>query len=135
MLLDNWRIVEILDCTDINIFEDATVRNIVFHFNSSPKATKGAFPKILVSDIKNFPIPIKLGYKIDVKISTLVDQILTAKQEDPSADTTALENEIDVLVYRLYGLTYEEVKVVDEGFWMSESEYNRVGNESGERGA
>lgn len=34
-----------------------------------------------------------------------------------------------VLIYHLYGLMYEEVKVVDEGFWMSESEYNRVGNE------
>src|SRR5690554_3926426 len=97
-----------------------------FHFNSSPKATKGAFPKILVSDIKNFPIPRGIDESIDIKISTLVDQILTAKQEDPSADTTALEREIDVLVYRLYGLTYEEVKVVDEDFWMGESEYNRA---------
>src|SRR5690554_1712315 len=31
-LFEKWRIVEILDCTDIDIFEDATVRNIVFHF-------------------------------------------------------------------------------------------------------
>ena len=29
-----------------------------YHFNSSPKATKGAFPKILVNDIKNFPLPL-----------------------------------------------------------------------------
>jgi len=28
-----------------------------FHFNSSPKATKGDFPKILVKDIKDFPLP------------------------------------------------------------------------------
>lgn len=28
-----------------------------FHFNASPKATKGAFPKILVKDIKEFPLP------------------------------------------------------------------------------
>lgn len=28
-----------------------------FHFNFSPKATKGAFPKILVKDIREFPIP------------------------------------------------------------------------------
>lgn len=28
-----------------------------YHFNSSPKATKGEFPKILVDDIKNFPLP------------------------------------------------------------------------------
>lgn len=30
-----------------------------------------------------------------------------------------------VLIYHLYGLMYEEVKVVDEGFWMSEEEYER----------
>ncbi|GJL66040.1 MAG: hypothetical protein NPIRA05_10110 [Nitrospirales bacterium] len=27
-----------------------------YHFNFSPKATKGAFPKILISDVKKFPI-------------------------------------------------------------------------------
>ena len=31
-----------------------------FHFNYSPKAIKGAFPKILVQDIKQFPIKEKL---------------------------------------------------------------------------
>ncbi len=35
-----------------------------------------------------------------------------------------LDREIDVAVYRLYGLTYEEVKVVDADFWMSEEKYN-----------
>ena len=30
-----------------------------FHFNASPKATKGDFPKILVKDIKEFPLPKK----------------------------------------------------------------------------
>ncbi len=28
-----------------------------YHFNASPKATKGDFPKILVTDIRNFPLP------------------------------------------------------------------------------
>ncbi|MDR0205874.1 MAG: hypothetical protein LBI45_01235, partial [Bacteroidales bacterium] len=36
---------------------------------------------------------------------TLVSQILSAKQANPAADTSALEREIDVLVYELYGLT------------------------------
>lgn len=38
---------------------------------------------------------------------------MSAKQSDPSADTTAMENEIDFMVYKLYGLTYDEVLVVD----------------------
>lgn len=38
----------------------------------------------------------------------LVDRILEAKDSDLQADTSALEAEIDRLVYRLYGLTAEE---------------------------
>ena len=37
----------------------------------------------------------------------------TAKQADPSADTSALESEIDRLVYELYGLSEEEVRIVE----------------------
>lgn len=46
---------------------------------------------------------------------TLVDQILTAKRKDAEADTTALEQEIDALVYDLFGLTSAEIKVVEDG--------------------
>ena len=31
----------------------------------------------------------------------------------PSTDTTALEREIDMMVYELYGLSEEEIKVVE----------------------
>jgi hypothetical protein len=40
--------------------------------------------------------------------------ILAAKRADGAADTAALEREIDERVYRLYGLTAEEVKIVEE---------------------
>lgn len=83
-----------------------------YHFNHSPKATKGAFPKILVSDVKTFPLP-NIDEETRVVIDEKVSRILSAKQSDPSADTTAMENEIDFMVYKLYGLTYDEVLVVD----------------------
>jgi len=38
---------------------------------------------------------------------------IAAKKEYPQADTSWLEKEIDRLVYELYGLTEEEVKVVE----------------------
>jgi len=44
----------------------------------------------------------------------LVDQILTAKNAKPQADTTSLEANIDQLVYELYGLTEEEIAIVEE---------------------
>lgn len=83
-----------------------------YHFNHSPKATKGAFPKILVSDVKTFPLP-NIDEETRIVIDEKVSRILSAKQSDSSTDTTALENEIDFMVYKLYGLTYDEVLVVD----------------------
>jgi hypothetical protein len=44
----------------------------------------------------------------------LVDRILKAKRSDGAADTAALEREIDERVYRLYGLTAEEIRIVEE---------------------
>lgn len=41
----------------------------------------------------------------------LVDKILESKQK--GLDTAALENEIDIMVYKLYNLTYEEVEIID----------------------
>ena len=46
-------------------------------------------------------------------VIALVDKILAAKKQDPSADTSALEAQIDGLVYALYGLTAEEIAVVE----------------------
>jgi adenine-specific DNA-methyltransferase len=45
-------------------------------------------------------------------VERLVDRILLAKQRDAEADTSALEREIDELVYALYGLTSEEKALV-----------------------
>ena len=35
------------------------------------------------------------------------------KQKDPDADTSALEKQIDQMVYKLYNLTPEEVAIVE----------------------
>ena len=84
-----------------------------YHFNSSPKATKGAFPKILVYDVNNFPLPKNIDKKTQEAIKTLVDQILKDKSRDSSANTTDLENKIDQLVYQLYDLTEEEIRIIE----------------------
>lgn len=48
-----------------------------------------------------------------INLSELVTKILTAKKSDPNIDTTALEKEIDQSVYDLYGLTDEEIRIVE----------------------
>ncbi|WP_120903756.1 DUF7149 domain-containing protein [Helicobacter pylori] len=49
------------------------------------------------------------------KIIALVDKILQAKAKDPKANTQRLEKEIDALVYQLYHLTDEEIKIIEDG--------------------
>jgi hypothetical protein len=43
-----------------------------------------------------------------------VDKILAAKKQNPQTDTSEWENEIDELVYRLYDLTEDEIKIIEE---------------------
>jgi hypothetical protein len=60
-------------------------------------------------------LPIKVPNEIQEKeMEILVDNILQIKKQNPRADTTALEAQIDQLVYQLYDLTEEEIKIVEE---------------------
>ena len=43
----------------------------------------------------------------------LVETIISKKKQDKNSDTTVLEHEIDQLVYKLYGLTDEEIAIVE----------------------
>ncbi|GAB4346425.1 MAG: class I SAM-dependent DNA methyltransferase [Flammeovirgaceae bacterium] len=48
------------------------------------------------------------------QIEALVDKILSAKKSNPQAKTSEWEREIDRLVYQLYDLTAEEIKIIEE---------------------
>ena len=61
--------------------------------------------------IETIPIP-QISAAEQRPFIRLIDRILTAKRADPKADTAALEAEIDQLLYRLYGLTDEEIAIV-----------------------
>ncbi len=71
------------------------------------------------------PIP-KANRKQSKLITSLVDEILTAKKADPNADVSELEKKIDHLVYKLYGLTYDEVKIIEPEFALTEQEYTAI---------
>ncbi len=47
------------------------------------------------------------------QIETLVDEILSVKKQNPQADTSTWEREIDNLVYLLYELNDEEIKIIE----------------------
>ncbi len=67
--------------------------------------------------IERLPIP-KITTKnqeLAQKITDCAERILKAKEKDPKANTQELEQKIDALVYQLYNLTDEEVKIIENG--------------------
>jgi len=65
--------------------------------------------------VEQIPIPplTPQNQAIAKQIITFVDQILSTKKQNPEADTSKLEKEIDKLVYKLYNLTEEEIKIIE----------------------
>ncbi|WRB31561.1 class I SAM-dependent DNA methyltransferase [Helicobacter pylori] len=66
--------------------------------------------------IERLPIPqITENQELADKITDGAKQILVLKEKDPKANTQRLEKEIDALVYQLYNLTDEEIKIIENG--------------------
>ncbi|WP_396179273.1 Eco57I restriction-modification methylase domain-containing protein [Flavobacterium sp.] len=83
-----------------------------FLFKQIGVMTAGGAYTLKKATIEEFPIK-EISSENQQPFIEKVDQILTLKQANPSADTSALEREIDVMVYELYGLSEEEIKVVE----------------------
>ncbi|GAA6784658.1 class I SAM-dependent DNA methyltransferase [Helicobacter pylori] len=67
--------------------------------------------------IERLPIP-KItpeNQELADKITDSAKAILALKEKDPKANTQKLEKEIDALVYQLYNLTDEEIKIIEDG--------------------
>ncbi|WP_154648184.1 Eco57I restriction-modification methylase domain-containing protein [Prevotella amnii] len=75
-----------------------------YHFNHSPKATKGAFPKILIADLKNFPLP-EISEKAKTDLEEMVDEIAVEKKANNQKRVEELDEKIDNFVLKLYHIT------------------------------
>jgi hypothetical protein len=83
-----------------------------FYYHKTNSQGGDIFPQVRISSVEN--LPIKLADKtIQTTVEKLVDKILEKKQKSPDADTSAIEKQIDEMVYELYGLTPEEIKIVE----------------------
>jgi hypothetical protein len=60
-----------------------------------------------------FPLPASVDQGFENEISNLVKTVMDKKKTNEKADTTDLETQIDQLVYQLYELTDEEIKIVE----------------------
>lgn len=75
---------------------------------------RGGFYRIKPAYIEKFCIP-KINSKNEKladELINLVDEILKAKEQDKNANTQELENKINSLVYKLYNLTDDEIKII-----------------------
>ena len=73
---------------------------------------QGSYSSIYPEDLRQIPIASNADLEEGIEIK--VNQILLTKKENPAADTSFFEAEIDRLVYELYGLTEEEIEIVEK---------------------
>ncbi len=73
--------------------------------------------ELKTNNLEKIPIPqiTPQNQKLAHKITDCAKAILEAKEKDPKANTQKLEKEIDALVYQLYNLTDEEIKIIEAG--------------------
>lgn len=96
------------------------------HNITSPKGKRKTFPKVLIRDIRNFPFPsVDPTDEQTTNIIRLVISLMDLKKQLHNPKTpqekknlerqiAALDKQIDQLVYELYGLTEDEIKIVEE---------------------
>jgi hypothetical protein len=114
-LYNDPAIINILDSELYSIKATLVILNsklaTFYHFNHSPKATKGAFPKILVQDIKEFPLP-EISDKAKYVIEYLADCLILLNDKSKMVDlgfvtkgfvvASLFDKALDACIYELY---------------------------------
>lgn len=83
-----------------------------WYITKTASVMRGGYYTYTPTYIENFYIP-NLTPKEQKPFITLADKILKLKAKDSTTDTSTLESEIDSLVYKLYNLTENEIKIVE----------------------
>jgi hypothetical protein len=82
-----------------------------FYFDSIVSKMRGGYFSMSKAYVETFPIVDNTNEILNQKVT----EIIALKKDDLKADTTKLEQEIDQMVYELYGLTEDEIKIVEGG--------------------
>lgn len=86
---------------------------IQYYYQQKFKAETELFPKIRIKQAKQLPIPIAES-DIQNSIAVLITQIIAAKKANIKKPTEKYEKEIDKIVYELYGLTDDEIGIIED---------------------
>ena len=93
-----------------------------YYYNKKLITNADVFPYIKGVHLKMLPLP-NLNKDGERKLAYLVDTVIQSKKEE--LDTLMVENKIDLMVYHLYGLTYDEVLIVDPQTPITREEYEK----------
>ncbi|MDA8422059.1 MAG: hypothetical protein M0Z89_01860 [Nitrospiraceae bacterium] len=96
----------------------------IFYKQKAVKSVRKVFPKVVIKNLREFPFPRTIGKGVGKTITQLVDQHIDLQKNIASVKTDhektvlqrqidATDQQIDQLVYELYGLTEEEIKIVE----------------------
>ena len=87
-------------------------RLLHYYFGFIGVMTAGGAYTLKAATIESLPIAVGTREQQN-EIALKVDNIINAKAEDKQEDVSSTENEIDHLVYELYGLSEEDIKIVE----------------------
>ncbi|MCK4321190.1 N-6 DNA methylase [candidate division WOR-3 bacterium] len=130
LFLNNKSILNILDFNDNSynlklLLGQLNSKLISFYYkNRAVKSSRKVFPKIVIKDLRKFPFRIKVNKSIEDRIVKLVEHMVKMQKKYHSArleqdkklyktQIDLLDKQIDSLVYKLYGLTEEEIEIIE----------------------
>ncbi len=108
----------ILICENLKYLQGLLSSNLVtYYYKNFSKGCKLGIKGYQYNKhaLEYLPIP-KINsknQKIADEFVNSVDEILKAKEQDKNANTQELENKINSLVYKLYNLTEDEIKIIE----------------------
>ena len=77
------------------------------------KLQRGLFPQFKTNELADFPIPKNLS-GIEKQLSDLAHQATESRKVNTTADISKIDEKIDRLVYRAFGITEDEIAIVEE---------------------
>ena len=68
--------------------------------------------------IGKIPVP-TISLEKQKEVSSLVEEIISTKKQSTEDDTSALEADMDQKIFEIYGLSDEEVRIIENRKWFS----------------
>ena len=102
-----------IECNPLYLLAILNSKAVSFWFaHKFGKLQRGLFPQFKINELSLFPIP-KANKETENKLANLVKEIIEKKKGDVSADIKKEDNEIDNIVYNLFGLSQTEIKTIE----------------------